>query len=279
MNKQQFTIFDELRTKDTTNDQKINGKSRAVLEYAETIREISAKLINEGKAYVSGVNCSEESFDTEFVQSMCNYQFQNKRKEGHGKDNKYAGVLHMLQTFFEHDEDTYNDPGFVNSIGREFVEKAFPGFQSVIFTHYDTTSNELHNHILVCAYAMDRSFRLKPNRSFKRNINEKHLFSTLRCDAIVVLDFGMEYIDEHYASPTAEVTPFIIYDDSSVTFDLEQIGIPGGGHLEFDMIDNEDFVTFRLRKCDNPWLMEMLDPIELKRAVEEPRYSWASPLY
>lgn len=101
-----------------------------------------------------------------------------------GKRKREITCVHIIQSY----DSQMSDPILCNKLGVELVSKAYPGFSAIVSTHVSkkniNNENQLHNHILVCAY--------NKNRKIQYNLKEIH-----RCRDIsdsILLSYGMSVI-------------------------------------------------------------------------------------
>lgn len=78
-----------------------------------------------------------------------------------GKGETGRAAYHLIQSFSPEDEIT---PEMAQQIGREMVERLFPGHQAVIGTHLDKAHT--HNHIIINAVSSIDGRRLHFQKSF-----------------------------------------------------------------------------------------------------------------
>ena len=162
-------------------------------------------------------------------------------------------VEHIVQKTHSVEHD-YNSDDFyrVHAEGINFAESVFSGkFQSVIYTCFE--EGMATNHIIVCKYGIDKPVKLHLNRSFRKRIeriNEKlsdHFGFSMHW-YLATEHEGWPAIRELFI-PQGPMG--IWFDEKSMTFDLERIGIPGGGHLVLDMKFDEEGHTASPVYCDN----------------------------
>ena len=169
-------------------------------------------------------------------------------------------VEHIVQKTpsVEHD---YNSDDFyrVHAEGISFADSVFGGkFQSVIYTCFE--ERVATNHIIVCKYGIDKPVKLHLNRSFRKRIeriNEKlsdHFGFSMHWYLATERE-GWPAIRELFI-PQGPMG--IWFDEKSMTFDLERIGIPGGGHLVFDMKLDEEGLTASPVYCDNKMVWDFI---------------------
>ena len=154
-----------------------------VLEYSQN----SEKTTDAGSEIVltSGILCDAKTSAASFIESYGLYKLNHKPevvRRGSGgtklvKDHKTGKMnrvakesveaYHVIQSF---PVTEGLDPKLVHQIGKEYAKAAFPGYQCVVSTHMNT--DNLHNHIVVCAYKADGSRKLPMNKKFRYNIRK-----------------------------------------------------------------------------------------------------------
>lgn len=205
-------VMDEIKHEDISSDDHVGS----VLKYAQNLEKTVMKLDGESSILVSGVNCFEESASDEFAESKYRYEVKGKgrRRRGSAKTATYIDkrtgqritvkkkpidAEHLIQSFpaEEHGVMTL-DPRLVHKMGIEFAKRAFPGFQCVISTHMNT--KHVHNHIVVCAYAMDGTKKICMNKALRHKLRRLNDEISLAYDLPVLIDID---IDNKNHSPEA----------------------------------------------------------------------------
>lgn len=149
----------------TTKNHKITGTLKKAIHYAmgdkvedklrDDIRESVAYTIDDKTGKViyptihSTLNCGKGDPVNTFNYLIEKYG-KTEIENGNARTKDGAPVLawHYHQNFEGH-----VDPTIANEIGRRLAEEIFPGFPVVIGTH--TNTENIHNHIIVCAWALD----------------------------------------------------------------------------------------------------------------------------
>ena len=152
----------------------------AVLNYSQN--EEKTTLGDTESILTSGINCSPHSASIDFGNSAKLYwdKLQNGVRRGSGGTKlirnwktgeerrvhkESVEAYHVIQSF-PVVEDL--DPQLVHDIGIQYAKAAFPNHQCVVSTHMNT--DNLHNHIVVCAYEMDGSRKLAMTNRFRKQI-------------------------------------------------------------------------------------------------------------
>ena len=149
----------------TTQNHKIPGTLKKAIDYAtgdkveeklrDNIRESVAYVIDDKTGKViyptihSTLNCGKGHPVNSFNYLIEKYG-KSELKNGNARTKDGVPVLawHYHQNFEGH-----VDPTIANEIGRRLAEEIFPDFPVVIGTH--TNTENTHNHIIVCAWALD----------------------------------------------------------------------------------------------------------------------------
>lgn len=153
-----------------------------LLSYAENLEKTVFSLDGETSILVSGVNCSELTAPEDFARTHDKYEqhYANLKKHGTGGTKTvYDPATGAARTVAKESIEAYHviqsfpaldglDPRLVHKIGIEYAKAAFPNHQCVVSTHMNT--DNLHNHIVVCAYEMDNPKKLAMNKTFRRHI-------------------------------------------------------------------------------------------------------------
>ena len=152
----------------------------AVLEYSQN--EEKTTLGDAEAILTSGINCSPHSASIDFGTSAKLYwdKLPNGVRRGSGgtklirnwktgeeqrAHKESVEAYHVIQSFPVVEG---LDPQLVHDIGIEYAKAAFPNHQCVVSTHMNT--DNLHNHIVVCAYEMDGSRKLAMTNRFRKQI-------------------------------------------------------------------------------------------------------------
>ena len=122
--------------------------------------------------HVSGINCNPMFAKDEFLATKDLY----KKRDG-------VMFYHYIQSFAEDDNLT---PEEAHEIGREFAEKAWPGFEVVVATHTDTHC--IHNHFVLNSVNAETGYKYRTNRT--------HLETTLwKISDKICLAHGLSIIE------------------------------------------------------------------------------------
>lgn len=115
---------------------------------------------DEQLAYISGYNCIPELANESFLATQKIY--------GHEPDG--VRFYHFVQSF-KIGEDI--SPQEANDIGMELVKgfEKFKNHEVIVATHID--KDHLHNHIVVCAYNLERGLKLHYNKFFLSDLRQK----------------------------------------------------------------------------------------------------------
>ena len=115
---------------------------------------------DEQLAYISGYNCIPEQANESFLATQKIY--------GHEPDG--VRFYHFVQSF-KIGEDI--SPQEANDIGMELVKgfEKFKNHEVIVATHID--KDHLHNHIVVCAYNLERGLKLHYNKFFLSDLRQK----------------------------------------------------------------------------------------------------------
>ena len=115
---------------------------------------------DEQLAYISGYNCIPELANESFLATQKIY--------GHELDG--VRFYHFVQSF-KIGEDI--SPQEANDIGMELVKgfEKFKNHEVIVATHID--KDHLHNHIVVCAYNLERGLKLHYNKFFLSDLRQK----------------------------------------------------------------------------------------------------------
>lgn len=115
---------------------------------------------DEQLAYISGYNCIPEQANESFLATQKIY--------GHEPDG--IRFYHFVQSF-KIGEDI--SPQEANDIGMELVKgfEKFKNHEVIVATHID--KDHLHNHIVVCAYNLERGLKLHYNKFFLSDLRQK----------------------------------------------------------------------------------------------------------
>lgn len=230
---------------------------------------------------VSSIGCHYEKASVEFALSKLRYNkyhdipevdyeagaliFNDSSKEERENaivfvEDESTFVEHIVQKIsgIKYDCDS-SDYYRVHAEGISFARNVFgEKFQSVIYTCFE--EGVATNHIMVCRYGMENPVELRLNRSFRKRI--ERINDELRDH----FGFSMRWYlaTEHECWPDIRDS-FIPqepmgfwFDEKSMTFDLEWLGIPGGGHLVFDMKFDEEGLTASPVYCDNKMVWDFI---------------------
>ena len=178
----------------------VDDEDKCTIERSEYIADVDSALSyaqNEAKTHLdeseviltSGIMCDPKTVSGEFYETAQRYKLSrspSKRGRGEGgtktiRDPKTGETKrvakesieahHVIQSF---PAVTGLDPKLVHEIGLEYARAAFPNHQCIVSTHMNT--DHLHNHIVVCAYEVDRPKKLCMNNKFRyhiRHINDE----------------------------------------------------------------------------------------------------------
>ncbi len=115
---------------------------------------------DEQLAYISGYNCVPELANESFLATQKIYV--------HEPDG--VRFYHFVQSF-KIGEDI--SPQEANDIGMELVRvfDKFKNHEAIVATHID--KDHLHNHIVVCAYDLERGLKLHYNKYFLADLRQK----------------------------------------------------------------------------------------------------------
>ena len=167
-----------------SDDDEISVDIGSVIEYSKNI--VKTTVPGEKVMLTSGVLCNPMRASKDFGKSARKYSevagkgpmagrgtggtklVKNRRTgETERVAKESVEAYHVIQSF-PYVEGL--DPKLVHKIGKEYAAAAFPGYQCVVSTHMNT--DNLHNHIVVCAYKMDGSRKLPMNKKFRNQIRQ-----------------------------------------------------------------------------------------------------------
>lgn len=151
----------------SSNSHQSVGGLKQIIEYCAN----DEKVIDEnGRRFVSGVNCTAVDPFKEFMLTKKAYPSDNRNGQG---DRYY---YHYYQSFSKEDDISKE---LVHQIGLEFAEKAWPNNEVLVATHLD--KKHLHNHFVVNGIDLQTGKRLRqgPNtlkeiRAISDNICQKY---------------------------------------------------------------------------------------------------------
>jgi len=180
----------------------------AVLRYAENYEKTVWELDGDKTMLVSGVNCEVDVASDEFALSKSKYEEKDggRRRRGSAKyatytdkktgkkitvEKKSIDAEHIIQSFpgKEHGINSI-PPELVHRMGVEFARRAFPEFQCVVSTHMNT--DHIHNHIVVCAYAMDGSRKVCMNKKRRNELRKLNDEMSLAYDLPILIDADID---------------------------------------------------------------------------------------
>lgn len=163
-------------------DNNASSDINQLLDYAGNLEKTVFALDGDQTILVTGINCHEKLAPRQFARTHQAYEreHENQGRRGSGgtktihdpKTGKTRTVAkesieayHVIQSFPQLEG---LDPRLVHKLGLEYASAAFPEHQCVVSTHMNT--DNLHNHIVVCAYKQDGSRKIAMNKAFRRQI-------------------------------------------------------------------------------------------------------------
>ena len=176
-------------------------------------------------------------------------------------ENESMFVDHTVQRIPGIKRDYESDDYYrAHAEGISFARRSFGyEFPSVIYTCFE--EGFLTNHIMVCRFGLDKPVKLRLNRAFRKRIKK------INDELSDHFGFSMRY----YVATKHECWPDVResfipkapmgfwFDEKSMTFDLEQLGIPGGGHLVFSMNFDEEGLKASASYGDNPVVKQIIE--------------------
>lgn len=142
-----------------------NKDKTGVMNYIKN----ETKTIYGDKILVSGWQCNPETADMEF--KMRENAYHNVKKENIAKGVKPNVAIHIIQSFSAKDSASMT-PDQLHQYGMEFAGRICgEHFQAVVASHLNH-SDQLHNHIVINAYARDGVYKFIEDRACVKRIRE-----------------------------------------------------------------------------------------------------------
>ncbi|MCR4692030.1 MAG: relaxase/mobilization nuclease domain-containing protein [Lachnospiraceae bacterium] len=152
------------------------GSVENVLSYAQNLEKTAFALDGDASILVSGVGCVPSSAALAFQMDHDRYYRESRmakrsapmyvdKKTGEIRSKQAIECFHVIQSFPRMDD---LDPRLVHKLGVEYANRAFPGHKCLIATHMNT--DNLHNHIVVCAYHGSELRKFHMNKTSRRRI-------------------------------------------------------------------------------------------------------------
>ena len=142
-----------------------NRDKTGVMNYIKN----ETKTLYGDKILVSGWKCNPGTADTEF--KMREEAYHHVKKENIAKGVKPNIAIHIIQSFSAKDSASMT-PDQLHQYGMEFAGKICgEHFQAVVASHLNH-SDQLHNHIVINAYALDGAYKFIEDRACVKRIRE-----------------------------------------------------------------------------------------------------------
>lgn len=203
----------------TTKNHKITKTLKKAIDYAigDKVEEKVKDDIRESVAYVIDDKTGKVTYPTIHSTINCEHGHPvktfDKTIEKYGREEREHGSTRtkdgapVLAWHFHQNFEGHVDPVIANEIGRRLAEEMFPGFPVVIGTH--TNTENVHNHIIVCAWALDGHKWHQHNAEYRRlrevsdRLCEEYGLSVLRdTKKQKLLKWKDEDGQVHYYEPT-----------------------------------------------------------------------------
>jgi hypothetical protein len=188
---------------------------------------------------VQTFNCSESSLAEEFTAHR-NFQ------RGKGA----VDAIHIIQSWGDSESKSLSAEGF-NEIGKELVERQFPGHAYAVVTHTDTA--KVHNHIIVCPWHSETGKKIENK---KRQLYELRAISDTLCK-----DRGLSVIDIDAKDRPARLSDKV-----------QKIAQFRGGSWVIDLCQKADFARAYATSYDQ--YVSILGEFGVKAQVEEKNISY-----
>lgn len=149
----------------TSVDYITNKDKTGVMNYIKN----ETKTVYGDKILVSGWQCNPETAEIEF--KMRENAYHNVKKENIAKGVKPNVAIHIIQSFSAKDSASMT-PDQLHQYGMEFAGRICgEHFQAVVASHLNH-SDQLHNHIVINAYARDGVYKFIEDRACVKRIRE-----------------------------------------------------------------------------------------------------------